>query len=168
MTGFMAAGKTRVGGLVARRLHLAFVDLDRQIEEEAAAAIPEIFSGQGEAAFRALESAALARAAELPAVVVSTGGGVVESEANIETMSAAGRVVWLDVAWETLEARLRKSRKQRPLFREPAAARRLYESRLPAYRRCDLRVPVAAEEAAEGVADRIVELLADGESSCAT
>jgi thiamine-phosphate pyrophosphorylase len=157
LVGFMGAGKTVVGRRLAERMGLPFLDLDREIEARAGRSIPELFRERGEAAFRALESEALAEVSRGPRRVVATGGGVVERAANCEIMRRSGRVVWLDVPFDTLLRRLAGSGEDRPLFRDPVQARRLFESRLAAYGRCDDRVAVRGDDSADEVAARIEE-----------
>jgi len=65
LVGFSCSGKTTLGRNVARRLRLSFVDSDRHIEEMTGRTIPEIFRVDGEAAFRAVESDAIARIIKL-------------------------------------------------------------------------------------------------------
>ena len=60
LTGFMGAGKTTVGRLLAESLGWEFLDLDAHIEQRTGATVPELFARDGEPAFRRLESTALA------------------------------------------------------------------------------------------------------------
>lgn len=152
MTGFMGAGKTAVGKRLAHRLGLPFVDLDREIEERSGRTIPELFRERGEAGFRALESEVLVSRGSGARSVIATGGGVVERAPNVAAMLATGRVLWLDVPFDTLLFRLARSKEERPLFRDPEQARKLYESRLGAYARCDVKIAVEAGWSAEHVA----------------
>ena len=87
LVGLPGSGKSAVGRRLAHRHGAAFVDLDESIEKEAGRRDPEIFADDGEAAFRALERAAVARlgpADPEPAVrtVVATGGGAVIDPRN--------------------------------------------------------------------------------------
>ena len=164
LTGFMGAGKTAVGRRLAQRLGLPFLDLDREIETRAGRSIPELFRERGEAAFRTLEADALTAASRGERRVIATGGGIVERASNRETMRRSGRVLWLDVPFDTLLRRLAGGAADRPLFRDPDQARRLYESRLDAYRRCDLRIEVGPEDVADAVAERVERQL-DGRRS---
>jgi len=75
LVGFMGAGKSTVGPLVAQRLAWTFLDLDDDIEAAAGRTVPEIFATDGEAAFRAAERAAAERAGRRERLVLATGGG---------------------------------------------------------------------------------------------
>ena len=152
MTGFMGAGKTAVGKRLAQRLGLPFVDLDREIEDRSGKTIPELFREVGEAGFRALESQVLLEHGSGARSVIATGGGVVERAPNIAAMLSTGRVLWLDVPFDTLVTRLARSKDERPLFRNPEQAQKLYESRLDAYARCDVKIAVEPGWSADHVA----------------
>ena len=78
LTGFMGSGKSTVGPLVAARLGWRFLDVDDVIEAEAGVAIAEIFARHGEAHFRELERATIARLAADGALVLALGGGAIE------------------------------------------------------------------------------------------
>ena len=95
LVGPMGAGKSAVGALLARRLGLPFADLDALIEAEAGARIAELFRDAGEAAFRARESALLARSLAADGQVLATGGGAVLGEANRRRLRERGFVAWL-------------------------------------------------------------------------
>jgi shikimate kinase len=139
LTGFMGAGKSTVGRLLAARLEVPFVDLDAEIEAEAARPVAEIFAADGEPSFRRREREALRGTSDLERCVVATGGGAPVAPDNRAWMRAHGRVVWLDVPWDRLLERL-GSGEGRPLWNDPSSLADLHRSRLPAYRDCDLRV----------------------------
>lgn len=101
LVGFMAAGKTTVGRLLAARLGWAYLDLDELITFDAGRAPAELIAARGEVAFRRVETAALARALQTRNTVLATGGGAVLSPRNRRLLArAAGRVVWLKVSAE--------------------------------------------------------------------
>jgi shikimate kinase len=115
LTGFMATGKTEVGRRLARALGRPFVDTDGLVEAEAGRTVPEIFATAGEAKFRELERDAVARACDMPDAVVATGGGTLLDPENRRRLAAAGPIVCLAAAPETILGRI-KSPATRPLL----------------------------------------------------
>ncbi len=166
LVGFMGAGKTTFGREAAGRLGREFLDLDRAIEERAGKAIPELFAERGEAEFRRLEEHAARVALSSPEpLVLSLGGGAVasaETRARLEQAFVVLVEIEVETAWE------RVTRSTRPLARDEAEFRRLYETREPLYREVADAVAVDAAAvvlAAAGVhyerggLDRLGELI---------
>lgn len=167
LTGFMAAGKSAVGKRLSRIAGVPFLDLDRDIEQRAGKRIPEIFTEGGEPAFRELERAALEAAALRESLIVAAGGGLVVDVENRRLMRKGGTIVWLDPDLELILGRLRKEGpSRRPLATSEKGLRELFRSRLEAYRDCDLRIEIGADEPVEVVAERVLARL--GDSECAT
>ena len=104
--GFMGAGKTSVGRLVARALGREFVDTDLMIERAARMTIAELFQREGELSFRRREMAAIDRAISVPGRVIAVGGGAVLSAENRTARKQAGLRVYLRATPETLAGRL--------------------------------------------------------------
>ena len=128
LIGMPASGKTTVGRAVAQALSLPFHDCDREVERLTGRTIPEIFAAEGEEAFRAVESRALAAlcTAEAPCVI-ATGGGAVLSAENRRLLRRSGTVFWLD----------RTDCSGRPLLSGGAEAlRTLYKNRRDLYAAC--------------------------------
>ena len=78
LVGFMGAGKTTVGRLLAARLGLPFTDSDQVIEERAGTPIRQIFADDGEPAFRELEHEVIADLLDGPDAVLALGGGAAD------------------------------------------------------------------------------------------
>jgi len=160
LTGFMGSGKTTIGRLLAARLGVPFVDLDREIEAKAGMTVRQIFEREGEPAFRQMEAEALRGTLALPDVVVATGGGTMVFEGNFRLIRSNGLSVWLNPAFATIASRIGgRGKADRPLFRDETQALTLYRERLPAYRRADMTVDVAPNEGPEEVAARIALLI---------
>ena len=157
LVGMPGAGKTVVGRELAGRLGVPFVDLDTEIEREHGRPITDIFTSEGEAAFRAMEAAMLVKAGANDPSVVSCGGGVVLEPANRIALRNTGTVVYLDVSIEELRRRVRPA-EDRPLIREEGDLERLLEARGPLYREFAAHVVDGSGPPGE-VADAIVEEL---------
>lgn len=142
LVGFMGAGKSTVGRLVARQLGLEFVDTDEAIEARTGRTIASIFADEGEAAFRALEREGVGELAAGTGRVISTGGGLVCQPGNLETLKRSCLVVCLWASPETIWSRVRHQT-HRPLLQveDPLAEiRRLLSIREPWYRQADVLV----------------------------
>ena len=118
MVGMMGAGKTAIGAALARRLNVAFLDSDAEIETAANMSIAEIFARDGEAFFRAKEAQVISRLLDGEPSVLSTGGGAFLQAGNREAISAAGVSVWLRADIGLLWNRV-KHKTTRPLLRTP-------------------------------------------------
>ena len=96
LIGMMGCGKTTVGGLLASRLKKTLVDTDQLIENREGMSIPQLFAGQGEAYFRAVETG-VAQALSLRSdLVIACGGGLPLQDGAISALKESGTVVWLD------------------------------------------------------------------------
>jgi len=150
LVGFMGSGKTTVGRLLAAQLAWHFLDLDQQIEEQAGLTVSEIFSRRGEPAFRDLEHECLVRSVGWASergvpVVFALGGGTFVQPRNVTVLRDAGAtVLWLDCSVEELLKRC-VMMADRPLFRDEASFRKLYEDRRPFYEQADHRIESAAD-----------------------
>lgn len=171
LIGMMGAGKTAVGGQLARMLGVAFLDSDDEIARAANMSIAEIFERDGEAFFRRKESQVLARLLQGPPAVLSTGGGAFLMPRNRQMISQRGISVWLKADLEVLWERVRH-RNTRPLLKTPdprATLRELYEARTPVYALADLTVEAEAGNSIDDTADKVVKALgtrADVLESC--
>src|ERR1700761_8303690 len=82
LTGFMGAGKSTVGAILARELGWRFIDLDDVIEASSQSTVADLFTNHGEAVFREWERHAVRQISGHEQVVVALGGGAVEDESS--------------------------------------------------------------------------------------
>jgi shikimate kinase len=135
LVGMMGAGKTTTGRLLAERLGWRYRDSDADVESATGLTVPELFSRDGEAAFRRAEASVLAQACADPSPsIVSVAGGAVLSEDNRRLIAASGIVVWLRARPETSAARVGDGAGRPLLGDDPAEALvRLNAVRAPLY-----------------------------------
>jgi shikimate kinase len=137
LTGFMGAGKSTVGRLLATRLGWNFLDLDAHLEARTSTTIPQLFERHGEAHFRRLESSALASALRLNSTVLALGGGTPESLTNrlLLEQTPGTFVVFLNAPFPTLFDRCVLQDITRPILADPTAAEARFAARQPLYTR---------------------------------
>ena len=140
LIGFMGAGKTSVGRLVAEQLHFDYLDTDEMIQSRTGRTITEVFKTDGEAAFRALEKQVVGELAGRTRTVIATGGGLPANEQNLAALKTHALVVCLwaspDKIWERV-----KGQSHRPLLHDAnprAKIRELLAAREPFYRQADV------------------------------
>ncbi len=95
LIGMPGSGKSSVGARLAELTGREAVDLDALIAQKAGMSIPDIFAGQGEAAFRTLEREVTAEAGKLTGKIILTGGGVVKDRRNYAPLRQNGRIYHL-------------------------------------------------------------------------
>jgi shikimate kinase len=160
LVGFMGAGKTTVGRVLARRLGWRYCDSDKVIETKAGKTVSEIFSSHGEPRFRDLESETLLSLAGKEKQVVATGGGAVMREENMRAMKKGGVTVYLKAPMSVIWERIKHSR-TRPLLSVDnpfEAAEELLRKRIPFYETADITVDTSQltpEEAADEIMKRL-------------
>ncbi|MEE4272724.1 MAG: shikimate kinase [Thermoanaerobaculales bacterium] len=160
LVGFMGAGKTAVGQVLAGRLDRVFFDMDKAIEARAGMPISEIFATRGEAAFRMAEDDEVEMTTDRKGLVVATGGGAFTSRRNRQLIHGSGGVsVFLDPPWETIRRRLAGATSSRPKWVDDVQARGLYDARMPTYLMATVHIDLAGDEDPNETADRIVDAL---------
>jgi len=115
LVGFMGAGKTEVGKLLAEKMGYGFADTDVLIQKIAGISIPEMFNSWGESSFRALESSVIRKfIQDSQRYVFSLGGGAVLDRENVRIIKERCHVVWLWASGPTIQSRVCPA--HRPLF----------------------------------------------------
>jgi shikimate kinase len=119
LVGFMAAGKSTVGPILARDLGWRFVDLDECVEEEEGCSIAEVFRLRGEAHFREVEDRLTRGMLREDRVVLGSGGGWAAHPGRLRDLPDGTRSVWLRVSPEEAVRRSGDQPGERPLLRGP-------------------------------------------------
>ena len=133
LVGFMGAGKTTVGRLLAGRLGLPLADSDQVIEESTGRPVRQIFAEDGEPAFRQLEHRVIAGLLGGPELVLAVGGGAPEHPQTRDRLLAGtgAHVVYLEVSYEQALRRVGGDG-GRPMLARPDIAA-VYQRRLASY-----------------------------------
>jgi len=165
LVGFMGAGKSSVGRIVARRLGRCFVETDDMIVAKEGVSIPEIFATKGEPYFRVLEEDVVNLLTLKNGDVIATGGGLPCREGRPEVLRTLGTMVWLAGDFDVLYDRA-LGMGHRPMLasRSREEAEALYRARIAFYSQADLTVDTTAL-GPDQVAARVIALLRSHERS---
>lgn len=132
LCGFMGCGKTTVGTELAKIMGRRFIDTDEMIERQQGIAIKAIFTVHGEEYFRDLEHQCCKEISSLKNCVVSTGGGALTFQRNVDVLKNGGKIVFLDTDFDVICDRIGNSN-NRPLFQDREKAFDLYNERKDKY-----------------------------------
>lgn len=158
LTGFMGTGKSEVGRILAQKLGYTLVDADSEIEKEQGMTIKEIFKQYGEPRFREIEADMIKRLSEIERSIISTGGGAVLRQENMDNLRRKGVIVCLTASPETILKRT-SNNNDRPLLQVENPLQKikeLLEFRRPYYERADVMIDTENKTPLE-VADEIIE-----------
>jgi shikimate dehydrogenase len=165
ITGFMGAGKSTIGPLLAQKLGWAFIETDQEIVQKAGLSIPEIFRLKGEDYFRDIENRVIQRHVFMPRTVVSLGGGSLTHPKTRELLLKTGRLVLLSADTETLYHRLKSTSNERPLLAQLSEEERrrkiesLLKEREPVYNLAAFRIDTTSktpEQAAQEIREKLL------------
>jgi len=161
LTGFMGVGKSSVARHLAQILRLQRVDLDHFIEARDGRKVAEIIDKDGLESYRAIESEQLERfLRDSRACILSLGGGTYTIESNRKLLKDHGfTTIWLESTFEHCWLNISFSRKDRPLARDKATARQLFDDRQKVYCLADwhfiVRPGFTSFDVARSIADEI-------------
>jgi shikimate kinase len=158
LTGFMGAGKSTVGAILAREMGWRFVDLDDVIEASSKRTVAEIFRELGEATFREHERQAVRQLSNQEKIVLALGGGTVEDESTRSLLlhSPENCLVFLQAPLPEMLARCKVEGKVRPLMAAAESLEARHNRRLPYYQTAHVTVETTGL-APQKVANRVLE-----------
>ena len=167
LIGYMGTGKTAVGRALAERQGKEFIEMDSLIEQKAGKSIPDIFSQDGEIAFRELEIAVAREVASRNDVVIACGGGLVLNQINVDRLRENAVMVCLTAGPDVILQRVSGEAGQRPLLEVENPERTIAEMlsfRQPFYQRAaDITIDTSKLDVGS-VAGQIMEKLRDNAS----
>ena len=153
LIGMPSCGKSSIGKLLADQLGKEFVDSDEEIEKKIGMKIKDFLTIDNEEEFRNIETEVIKELSLKNNLVISTGGGVIKKEINVEYLKYNGKVVFIDRPLELLQAT-----SSRPLSSSKEALAKLYQERYPIYNK-SADVVVKNDVAIEEVLNLIIDYL---------
>ncbi|MHB1688607.1 MAG: shikimate kinase [Ignavibacteriaceae bacterium] len=171
LTGFMGAGKSTVGPILANTLGWDFYDLDRVIEAKLEKKITDIFKEEGEKYFRQVEQETFKELSSGKNIIISLGGGTIANQVNIDYFKNHGKIIYLKISSEEAYKRL-KFKKDRPILTNDGTVNlskkkfidrlnKLLNSRKHFYEQADLTIETDNVSIGKTV-DEIAKLIVNG------
>jgi shikimate kinase len=158
LTGFMGTGKTEVGRELTRLLTMRLIDIDTEIEKSVKMSINQIFKQFGEQKFREIETEMIEKVSCEKNVIISTGGGAVLKQENVDALKKTGIVICLMAAPGTILRRTSES-SERPLLQVEKPFEKINELlnfRKPFYEKADMMIDTEDKTPLQ-IAEEIIE-----------
>jgi shikimate kinase len=141
LVGFMGAGKSSLGRLVAERLGRPFYDTDLCIQERCGCTVQELFAQGRVEEFRNVEAGVVHALLDGEPAVLSLGGGALVNETTRAALFERCFIIHLYVSWAEVRASLPMLSEERPLLQRPLAdVHQLYLDRQATYRDAHVRI----------------------------
>ncbi len=164
LVGFMGAGKSTVGPILASRLGWRFVDADRHLQNKTGATIADLFLHHGEAGFRKMEAEVFAELHQQHRLVLALGGGAIETDSTRSLLAGSPGtcVVFLKAPLEVLVERCENQPDSaiRPILRQRETLSARFQARQRHYERAHITVNTENVPPGE-VADQILKCLSE-------
>ena len=142
LTGMMGVGKSTIGRLIAKRLKIKFIDVDKIIEKKEKKTIKRIFEDHGEKYFRKLEEKTTLKILKNNKSVIALGGGAfINNEIRRKVLNSCVSI-WLKVDLDTLIKRYNKN-DRRPLLDKKKLnidVKKIYQSRKKIYSLANFKI----------------------------
>jgi shikimate kinase len=160
LIGMPGSGKSSVGRILAARLGWSFLDTDQCIEERHGSALQTLIDRVGDESFRRIEEETVLSLAPGEPAVISTGGSVIYSERGMQHLASLSAVIFLDATLEAIRGRIAAEAPRGIVGMTDGGLERLYQERLPYYRRYASLTVTLDCETPEEAATRILSKLA--------
>lgn len=160
LTGFMGTGKSTIGKELSKMLQMKLVDIDAEIEKAQKMKINDIFRIYGEQYFRDIETAMIKKLSKRKNIIISTGGGAVLRDENMEALKENGIIFCLNASTETIMERTCRS-EDRPLLKVENPREKISEMlscRRPFYEKAGIMVDTDRKSPLE-IVEEIMEII---------
>lgn len=168
LIGFMTAGKSTIGKILANTIGWDFIDLDQEIERLEGKSVIRIFKENGESYFRKIESDVLKQYSSEKNYVIALGGGTVENPENFELISSKGIVIYLEISPKEAFRRLKFKRNRPVLYNDSneevddeellKRINNIFERRIYIYQKAHIKISTDRMRVGKTV-DKIVTIL---------
>ena len=161
LIGMPASGKSTIGKLLSKKINYEYYDADRYLERKEDVKISTLFSEKGEEYFRNLETKYLKELSQKNGIIISTGGGAVKREKNMQILGEKGIIVFLN---RKIEDIAKENHEARPLLQNIDNIYKLYDERIELYNRySDIIVENngTLKEVTDRIAEKIEKFLAE-------
>ena len=155
--GMPASGKSTVGVVIAKRLGYDFIDTDLLIQKQENRLLKEIIADVGNEGFLAIENQ-VNREVEAEHAVISPGGSVIYCKEAMEHFKEIGTVVYLQVSFETIDARISCAKNRGVVLKEGQTLHDLYEERTKLFEKYADYVVSEEGLSLEDTIDKVLEL----------
>ena len=132
LIGMPGAGKSTVGVVLAKAMHMRFLDTDLSVQERMGECLQDTINREGKEGFLKIENEVL-RTIHVENTVIATGGSVVYGEDAMAAMRSGGVLVYLQYSYPTIEARLTNLDVRGVAMGPGESLRDVYEDRIPRY-----------------------------------
>lgn len=163
LVGMAAAGKSSVGVELAKRLGYRFVDIDEQIEQKTGLTLQGFLDNVGDDKFIEVEEETVLQLGEIDGHIISPGGSVIYSDKAMQFLKRISSIVFLNVPFEEIEARLVNIDVRGIVRLKERSLRELYDERLDLYRKyADIQIDTPKESDISGIVDEIISKVFPG------
>jgi shikimate kinase len=143
LVGMSGVGKSRIGQLLAEKLHFGFIDIDRVMEKDSGKKLQDLVNCLGDEKFIEAEENAILGVGKVSNTVISPGGSAIYSEKAMAFLKSISTIVYLNASLEEIKKRTPDFSKRGIVRLIETGLDALYEERLPLYRRyADVTVDV--------------------------